>query len=107
VVIRCGGPADVPALEPQTLQALGMLRAGLDLDGELLALAAASRSGEAFHIDGVRRVLAGAGLDPIALRTPAGYPLDELARNDWIRAGHAAVRPAPELARVLDALAAH
>jgi len=79
-----------PRSSHKPLQALGMLRAGLELDGELLALAAASHSGEAFHIDGVRRILAGAGLDPTALRTPAGYPLDELARDDWIRAGHAA-----------------
>ena len=34
------------------LQAVGMLRAGLDLDGELLALAAASHSGEPFHLGG-------------------------------------------------------
>jgi len=39
-----------------------MLRAGLDLDGKLLALAAASHSGEAFHVAGVREILAGAGL---------------------------------------------
>ena len=32
-----------------------MLRCGLDLDGELLALAAASHSGEDFHVAGVRR----------------------------------------------------
>ena len=34
-------------------QAVAMLRSGLDLDGELLALAAASHSGEPFHLDGV------------------------------------------------------
>jgi len=28
------------------------LRAGLELDGELLALAAASQSGEDYHVDG-------------------------------------------------------
>ncbi|HEV7787587.1 MAG TPA: asparaginase [Pseudonocardia sp.] len=70
------------------MQALGMLRAGLDLDGELLALAAASHSGEDFHLAGVRRILAGAGLPESALQTPPAYPLDERARDDWIRAGH-------------------
>ena len=35
------------------LQAVGMLRVGLDLDGELLAVACASHSGEPFHIDAV------------------------------------------------------
>jgi L-asparaginase II len=74
------------------MQALGMVRAGLDLDGELLALAAASHSGEAFHLDGVRGILAGAGLTEDALQTPAAYPIDELARDEWIRAGHL---PAP------------
>lgn len=69
------------------LQALGMLRAGLDLDGELLALACASHSGEPFHVEGVRKILAGAGLDESALQTPADYPLDDAARDAWIRAG--------------------
>ena len=59
------------------VQALGMLRSGLDLDGDLLALACASHSGEDFHIDGVRRILASAGLDETALQTPPDYPLDE------------------------------
>jgi len=70
------------------MQALGLLRAGLDLDGELLALAASSHSGEAFHLDGVRRILAGAGLTEDALRTPPAYPIDDLARDEWVRAGH-------------------
>jgi L-asparaginase II len=68
------------------LQATAMLRLGLDLDGELLALAAASHSGEPFHIEGVRRILAGAGLDESALRTPPDYPLDDEARAAVIRA---------------------
>jgi L-asparaginase II len=69
------------------IQALGMLRSGLDLDGELLALACASHSGEPFHVEGVRRILAGAGLDESALQTPPDYPLDDEARVDYIRAG--------------------
>jgi L-asparaginase II len=69
------------------LQAIGMLRAGLDLDGELLALAAASHSGEAFHLEGARRILAGAGLDESALQTPPDYPIDDQAREEYIRAG--------------------
>jgi L-asparaginase II len=69
------------------LQAVGMLRAGLDLDGELLALAAASHSGEAFHLEGARRILATAGLDESALQTPPDYPIDDQAREEYIRAG--------------------
>ena len=60
---------------------------GLELDGELLALACASHSGEAFHIDGVRRILASAGLDETALQTPPDFPLDEAAKEAFIRAG--------------------
>ncbi|MGN6576068.1 MAG: asparaginase [Nocardioides sp.] len=71
------------------IQALGMLRAGLELDGELLALACASHSGEPFHLEGVRRILAGAGLAESDLQTPPGYPLDDDARDQLIRAGGA------------------
>ncbi len=69
------------------LQAVGMLRSGLDLDGKLLALTGASHSGEPFHLEGVRRILAGAGLDESALQTPPDYPIDEAEREAFIRAG--------------------
>lgn len=69
------------------MQAVGMLRSGLDLDGELLALCGASHSGEPFHLDGVRRILASAGLDESALQTPPDYPLDDIARIAAIRSG--------------------
>jgi L-asparaginase II len=78
-----------PRSSNKPMQALGMLRSGLDLDGELLALAGASHSGEEFHLAGVRRILAGAGLDESALRTPPAYPIDEQARDEWVRTGHA------------------
>jgi L-asparaginase II len=84
------GAVDRPMLPRSSckpMQAVGMLRVGLDLDGELLALACSSHSGEPFHLDGVRRILAAAGLDPEALRTPAAYPIDDTARDDWIRSG--------------------
>ena len=69
------------------LQAVGMLRVGLDLDGELLAVACASHSGEPFHIDAVRRILAGAGLDESLLQTPPDFPLDDESREAVVRAG--------------------
>jgi len=68
------------------LQALAMVEHGLDLPPDLLALACASHSGEAFHLDGVRRILASAGLDEAALRNVVDYPLDETARTAMIRA---------------------
>jgi len=69
------------------IQALGMVRAGLDLDGELLALACASHSGEPFHLDAVRKILVGTGLDESALQTPPDYPLDDEAREEYLRSG--------------------
>ena len=43
-----------PRSSSKPLQAAAMVRCGLDLDGKLLALAAASHSGEDFHVAGVR-----------------------------------------------------
>jgi L-asparaginase II len=77
-----------PRSSNKPMQAVGMLRSGLDLDGELLALACASHSGEPFHLDGVRRMLAAAGLDETALQTPPDYPVDEQEKFAFIRAGH-------------------
>ena len=62
-----------PRSSNKPMQALGMLRNGLDLDGKLLALAGASHSGEQFHLDGVREILALAGEDESALRTPPAW----------------------------------
>ncbi len=69
------------------IQALGMLRAGLPLDGTLLAIASASHSGEPFHLDAVREILTLAGLDESALQTPPSYPLDPKVHADYLRAG--------------------
>lgn len=77
-----------PRSANKPMQALAMLRSGLDLTDELLALAGASHSGEAFHLDGVRRILAGVGLDEGALQCTPDLPLDEQARGEWILAGH-------------------
>jgi L-asparaginase II len=88
------GDVDHPMLPRSVnkpLQVVGMLRAGLwaglDVGAELVALAAASHSGEAFHLEGVRRMLASAGLDEQALQTPPDYPLDDQEREQHIRAG--------------------
>ena len=61
-----------PRSANKPMQAAGMLRCGLDLDGELLALAAASHSGEDFHVAGVREILARAGLTEDDLQCPRG-----------------------------------
>jgi L-asparaginase II len=70
------------------LQTVGMLELGLDLAPDLLALACASHSGEPMHLDGVRRILDGAGLDVSDLRTPPALPLDDDESDAWLRAGN-------------------
>jgi L-asparaginase II len=76
-----------PRSAVKPVQALAMLRCGLALDGELLALAAASHAGEQIHLDGVRRILAGAGLDESALQTPPGLPLDQVTAHEYLASG--------------------
>ncbi|MFP5283809.1 MAG: asparaginase, partial [Actinomycetes bacterium] len=89
--LACSLGADFAPMYPRSaakpVQAVGMLRAGLDLDGELLALVCSSHSGEDFHLQGVRRILAAAGLEESALQTPPDWPLDDVAREAAIRAG--------------------
>jgi len=89
VVWSVGDPGVVifPRSANKPIQALGMLHVGLPLDGRLLALAAASHSGEPFHLDAVREILALAGLDESALQTPPSYPLDPKVHADYLRAG--------------------
>jgi L-asparaginase II len=69
------------------MQAVGVLRAGVELPAELLALACASHAGDAPHLDGVRKILAAAGLDETALRNPPALPLDDRVARDYLRAG--------------------
>lgn len=69
------------------LQAAAMVGAGLDLDGELLALAAASHSGEPDHRQGVLRILAGAGLGPDDLDNTVGLPIEAVEAARFVVAG--------------------
>ena len=84
------GPVEATVLPRSSLkpmQAVAMLRAGADLGGELLALACASHSGEDFHQEGARRILARAGLDEAALQNTPTLPLDEGERDRALAAG--------------------
>ena len=84
------GATETPVLPRscnKPVQALAMVRLGLDLPPNLLALACASHSGEDFHVAGARQILASVGLDETALQTPADYPLDDATREELIRAG--------------------
>lgn len=84
------GPVGAPMLPRSSLkllQAVAMLRAGADLEGELLALACASHSGESFHLEGAERILASVGLDTSALQNTPSLPLDDAERRRWLREG--------------------
>jgi L-asparaginase II len=84
------GDVEVPhfprsAMKP--LQAVGMVRAGLELPERNLALACASHSGESVHVDLCRSTLARAGLGEAALSCPPSMPLDEEAAATLLRTG--------------------
>ncbi|MFJ4920849.1 asparaginase [Streptomyces sp. NPDC088725] len=76
-----------PRSSNKPMQAAALLRAGLDLSGERLALAAASHSGEPFHLDLVRTMLAEYGLTAGDLQTPPDLPLDPVAAEAYLAAG--------------------
>jgi L-asparaginase II len=80
----------LPRSSNKPAQASAMVRAGLPLEAELLALASASHSGETFHLEGVQRILDKAGLDELALLTPPELPLDEAVRLEVQMAGQVA-----------------
>jgi L-asparaginase II len=84
------GDVDAPVFPRSSmkpLQAVAMLRAGLDLPEKCLALACASHSGESVHVDLCRAILARAGLGEAALDCPPAMPLDEATAAARLRAG--------------------
>jgi L-asparaginase II len=88
-VLRVGevAAAMFPRSSNKPMQAAAMRACGLALDGELLALASASHSGEDFHVAGVRKILASAGLGEDALQCPPALPLDEAALRRFLAGG--------------------
>ncbi|MCF3960498.1 asparaginase [Streptomyces fuscigenes] len=84
------GDPDVPVFPRSSnkpMQAAAVLRAGLDLSGERLALAAASHSGEDFHLDLVRTMLTEQGLTEADLGTPPDLPVDKEEARRYLAAG--------------------
>ena len=70
------------------LQAVGMLGAGLDEDGERLALVCASHNAEPGHLTVVEGILASAGLGVDALGNTPDWPLEADAAFERRAAGH-------------------
>ena len=89
VISAWGRPQDpvLPRSSNKPLQAVGMVEAGLGLSGPQLAIAAASHSGESFHLATVRAILADAGLSEDDLANTPALPYTQAAQVEWIRAG--------------------
>jgi L-asparaginase II len=76
-----------PRSSTKPMQAVAMVRAGLRLPAELLALVCASHDGTTKHLEAVRRTLATAGLTEASLANTPGLPLDEAAAEAVFRDG--------------------
>lgn len=89
VEFALGDPAApvYPRSANKPMQAAAVLRAGLELSGERLALAAASHSGETFHLDLVRTMLTEFGLPEDGLQTPPDLPLDPVEAEAYLASG--------------------
>ena len=92
VLHSVGDPGAIiwPRSVAKPMQAVAMLRAGLEIDGEGLALACASHSGTPEQVGVVRGILAGAGLSEADLQNTRDLPLDPEAAFAWRAAGGAA-----------------
>ncbi|MDQ0030069.1 L-asparaginase II [Arthrobacter bambusae] len=88
-LLEAGEPdaAFYPRSSLKPLQAVAMVRAGLKLPENLLALTAASHSGAAMHLDGAARILEMHGLDKSALENSSDLPYGTSEREAWLRAG--------------------
>ena len=89
ILLSAGEPAAVfyPRSSLKPLQAVALVRAGLNLPADLLALTAASHSGAAEHREGAARILEMHGLTDAALENSTDLPYGILEREEWLRAG--------------------
>lgn len=74
------------------LQVVAMLRTGVELTEEQIAIACASHNGQEQHRAVVRGILSGAGLTEAALANTPSLPLDPHAAQSWREAGNDAAR---------------
>jgi L-asparaginase II len=88
--LASAGTVDVPIFPRSAnkpLQAAGMLRAGLPVTGEQLAMVTASHSGEPEHLKRILALLAGGGFGEDDLRCPPSLPLGEGAQRELLASG--------------------
>jgi L-asparaginase II len=76
-----------PRSATKPFQALAMVRAGLSLPAEQLALVCASHSGQAVHQQTARDILATVNLDETALLNTAGFSIHVPTAHEVIRSG--------------------
>jgi L-asparaginase II len=76
-----------PRSSNKPMQAVAMVRAGLRLSPDLLALVCASHDGTPAHLRAAERILASAGLTADALANTSSLPLDPAAAHAVLRAG--------------------
>jgi L-asparaginase II len=76
-----------PRSSTKPIQALAMVRAGLSLPTEQLALVCSSHNGESIHQKTVLEILATVGLDESALGNTADYPMHTHSAHEAIRGG--------------------
>lgn len=76
-----------PRSSLKPLQGYAMVRAGLELPDDLMALVCASHDSTPMHEDGVRRILAGVGLDESALGNTPDLPLESARAEEVLRSG--------------------
>lgn len=98
IALRNNGSTAVEAGEPDApmyprsslkpLQAVALLKAGLDIPQNLLALTAASHSGAQMHREGAAEILKLHGLTEAALGNSTDLPYGVAEREEWLRAGN-------------------
>jgi len=76
-----------PRSSNKPMQAVAMVRAGLSLPPDLLALVCASHDGTDEHLHAARRILASAGLTEDALANTPSMPLDVTTAQRVVRDG--------------------
>ena len=76
-----------PRSSNKPMQAVAMVRAGLALPPELLALVCASHDGTPMHLDAAERILRTAGLSPDDLANTPALPLDQDSALTVLRSG--------------------
>lgn len=88
-IAAVGNPGAVtfPRSAVKPIQAIGMLRAGLEIEQAAVAIATGSHSGEPGHVACVRTTLDGAGLSLDDLQCPRALPMNEAARDVVLAAG--------------------